>query len=144
MPTNAMALLFMPMVHMVMFAFRRPVIPRYCERMLSRCLDEDIHHKRCLEFRWRFAKRVQHVPALLACCRRNRPDDGAVDRFLHAAVAPRYPLPHLLHSEIQFRDVVRGGNRWVTGEQEDGIAMVPQAQQRIVALAPPPPSPPAW
>ncbi|MCY4185093.1 MAG: hypothetical protein OXD45_07250 [Rhodobacteraceae bacterium] len=73
--------------------------------------------------------------------RRNRPDDGAADRSLHAAVVPRISLLHLLHPEIQFRDVVRGGNRRVAGEQEDDIAMVPQAQQRIAALAPPTPSP---
>ncbi|MCY4308065.1 MAG: hypothetical protein OXC57_07310 [Rhodobacteraceae bacterium] len=31
-------------------------------------------------FRERPARRVRHVPAMLACRRRNRPDDGAADR----------------------------------------------------------------
>ena len=120
----------MPMVHMVMFACRRFVIPRQSGKVLSRRLDGEVHLKRCLQFQERFAKRVRHVPALPACRRRNRPDDGAVDRSLHAAVTPRYPLLHLLHPEIQFRDVVRGWNRWVSGEREDGIAMAPQALHR--------------
>jgi len=46
--------------------------------------------------------------------------------------------------KIQFRDVVLGANRRVSGEQEDCIAMIPQVRQRIVALAPLPPSTPAW
>ncbi|MCY4185567.1 MAG: hypothetical protein OXC82_05130 [Rhodobacteraceae bacterium] len=112
MTANAMAL-FMPMVHMVMVACDRLVIPWQSGKVLSRRLDGEVH----LKFRGRFVKCVRHVPALPACRRRNRPDDGVTDRSLHAAVATRYPLLHPLHPERVFRDVVRGRNRRVSGER---------------------------
>ncbi|MCY4184159.1 MAG: hypothetical protein OXD45_02430 [Rhodobacteraceae bacterium] len=58
MPANAMAP-SMPMVHMVMVACRRFMIPRQSGKVLSRCLDGEVH----LKFRGRPTKRVQHVPA---------------------------------------------------------------------------------
>ena len=87
--------------------------------------------------------------ACLACSipacgrRRNRPYHGVIDCSLPAVATPRYLLLHLLHAQIQFRDVVRGGNKRVSREQQDGIAMIPQSQQKVVALAPLPPSPSA-
>ena len=42
------------------------MIPWHCERVSSRNLNGEIHLKRCLEFRGRFAKRVWHVPSLPA------------------------------------------------------------------------------
>ena len=61
MPANAMAL-FMPMVHMVMAACGRSVIPRQSGKVLSRRLDGEVH----LKFPRQLAKRVRHGPALPA------------------------------------------------------------------------------
>ena len=91
------------------------------------CLNGDIHLKPFDKIVRCSAKRFQHVPALLAGGRKNRPDEGTVDGFLTAAETPRYLLLDLSHPNRQFGHGVRGGNLWIAGEQEDGITVISQA-----------------
>ena len=128
---------------MVMVACYRLAIAWPFERVLSRCLNGDIHHKPVAKILRGSTKRFQHVPALLAGGRKNPPDEGTVDGSLLAAETPRYLRLDLFHSNCQFSYVVGGGNLRIADKKEDGITVIPQASQQIVCLTPLCPSPSA-
>ena len=93
----------------------------------------DIRNQSGRQILWRPTQCVQHVPALFARGRKHRPDDRAVGGPGTATEAAGDLLLHLFGPYGLFRQIIGGRNPGINREPQDGVPMVAQTEDEIVA-----------